>query len=262
MLKKTKYGLALGGFLLGLSCLAPTAYGQQDPLTLNPQNLVALKTFIFSGARITLSTHGNVVEFESPAGFEHIAIGDIHEGYILCASGTNQFDVGDSELGFNAPLTATCPNNTSCTVTRNTSNGLMQLTQTFTLIASERALKIEMIVKNLSPSLPLTGVILRRQVDFDIDSVFNNSHAAPARDGVFAWNNAASVPQGHGLMLRYVRGGTREAKVNSFETSCSPPDSAQAGPVSGDFTETIQFQLGNIAPLGSKSVVVQYQQSM
>src|SRR3954451_5061526 len=47
--------------------------------------------------RWCFSDHGNIVDVESPVTFEHLNIGDIREGYAVCANGvTPAYDFGSS----------------------------------------------------------------------------------------------------------------------------------------------------------------------
>lgn len=254
--------------VLGVPLLAQADDGARGPnADVSAQSLVALKTFTGGGTEVTISNHGNVIQFESPIGSEHITNGSIEEGYILCNSGTNRFDLADIEAGF-GPAVTSCPTATTCTVTRNTSDGLMQLKQNFTFVAAEKRLRIAHTVKNLSGA-PLFGVVLRRQADFDIEEnltgSFTNNHAATEQDAVFAWNDAADDASsvGHGMILRHVTpNATRQAKVNFFESSCSPADQANGAPVNGDFTDTLEYNLGTINSGASKSVTVDYERHL
>lgn len=259
------------GLVIGTSLSAQAGDGAKGPnatAAASPLSLTTLKTFgPSSSTQVTISNHGNVIQFESPIGFEHIANGGIQEGYVLCNGGTNRFDLGSAEAGFAAPSVASCPTGTTCTVTRNTSDGLMQLKQEFTFVGAEKRLRIKHTVKNLSGG-PLFSVVLRRQADFDIEQnvtgTFVNNHAATEREAVFAWNDAAdSGSVSHGMILRNTAPtATHQAKVNNFESSCSPADSAEAAPVNGDFTDTLEFNLGTINSLASKSVTVDYERHL
>lgn len=235
----------------------------QDEWSPAPDNhLVICKTLAGGGSFYDVSSTGNVIGMESPAGFEHIAVGTISEGYVLCNDGGDlRYDLSSANSGFSAISTCSCPSNTSCTVVRKTADGTMELKQVFTLIASERALKIAMTVKNLTGGV-LSKVILRRQVDFDVDGVlFTNNHGASELDAYFAWNDGAdSGSEAHMVELRHVKPSlSREAKVNNFESSCIPADVASAFPVTGDFTGTLQYNIGTINAGASKSVTVQYE---
>jgi hypothetical protein len=234
---------------------------EQSEYDVTPLSLTALKTF---GNAVTISTHGNVIQFESPLGFEHIAIGDFHEGYVLCNGGTNRYDLGSSENGFANPITANCPSSTTCTVTRNTSDGLLQLKQDFKFVSAERRLEITMTVKNLS-GFAIGGVKLRRQADFDVDNTTINNHAATEQDAYFAWTDETdSGSVSHGMILRHVKpNALRQAKVNFFESTCSPADQASGNPIiNDDYTGTIEYDLGTINAGASKSVTIQYERHM
>jgi hypothetical protein len=131
-----------------------------------------------------------------------------------------------------------------------------------------------MRVRNLSGS-PISGIVLRRQVDLDVDTGgalgtagFNNWFGASERDSVTAWNPANQTAQeDHAVMLRHYRRtpGTIPtfAKVTGdiLDTSCSPANIAADDPVEGDYGATIQYNIGTIGRGASATVEVQYQRN-
>lgn len=229
--------------------------------------------YVYPGRpRVWLSRHGNIIRFEGPAGYDHIGVGEIGEGYVLCYGTRRAYDVGFTETGF-GPSTPSCSGST-CTVTRNTSDGQFRLRQVITKNSVERAVTVEMTLTKLGQTA-VSNVVLRRQVDFDVDaggSLGSNNFVswfgATERESVFAWNSANyTANEGHMVMLRQIQripsSVPYTAKVTSaiLDTSCSPTNAAPWGPVEGDYGATIQY---NIGFMGQGSVFigrVQYQRN-
>jgi hypothetical protein len=220
--------------------------------------------------RVWLSPHGNVVRFEGPAGYDHIGVGTVIEGYVLCYNGRRAWDLAFSETGF-GPSTPRCSGNT-CTVTRNTSDGQFRLQQVITKDSVNRALTIEMSLTKIGFGSAF-DVVLRRHADFDVDAGgslgsgnFTSWFGASERESVWAWNPANyTANEGHMVHLRQLdrRPFTvpYSAKVVSSigDTSCSPGNVAANGPVEGDFAGTIQYDVGFMGQGSTFVGRVQYQ---
>jgi hypothetical protein len=273
-------------------------------LTAQAQSPPPLATFSSTsndGTSVMVSKRGNVMTFLSPwtrpllpgdppdIGYDHI--GGDSEGYVLCyndpssENSVRAYDLGDSgEAGFEPP-TATCssgplPRSDFCTVTRNTSDGVLQLQQVFyfdeSLDVPHKRLRIWMKLINRK-DVPVSVDELRRQVDLNIDSGgvrrwanAVNNHATPGRDGVIAWNDASGPfgpPEGkdaHGMLLRSIIRPSGEdtvtAKVTQDprETTCNPPNGADSGHVLGDAGATLQYKIGTIPAGGFRIVQMEY----
>ena len=229
--------------------------------------------YVYPGRpRVWLSSHGNVLRFEGPTGYDHVGVGNLSEGYVLCYSGRRAWDTGESESGF-GPSVASCSGN-RCTVTRNTSDGWFRLRQVISKVDVERSLTVEMTLTKIGGPVQ-TGVILRRQVDLDVDTGgslgsgnFENWFGATERESVWAWNAANNTAnEGHAVMLRQVirRPGNvpYSSKVTSaiLDNSCSPSNLAANGPVRGDYGATIQYNVGNMGQGQTFVGRVQYQRN-
>lgn len=233
--------------------------------------------YTFPGLPITaISEHGNVVRFDGPVGFEHIGVGAVGEGYVLCYNATNAYDVGSFESGFLDPTTVSCVANT-CTIVRTTSDGKVQFTQEFQKSSTAelgRLMRIKMTVKNLTAG-SLTNVILRRQADFDVDtggpkgtSSFTNWFASGKVDSAFAWNSPNDYAQeAHALLLRHITKTPTAIKTASkvtediLDTSCNPGNIADSGPVRGDYGVTLQYNIGTLKAKKSAVGMVEYQRN-
>lgn len=226
----------------------------------------------FPGApKITLSTHGNILVFQTSAG----AGGASHmagEGYILCYGGAQAFDRASSEIGFAPPTTAFCSGST-CTVVRNTVDNIFQLRQVITKNSpEERSINIEMTLKNLLGA-PVSGIVLRRFADFDVDAYGSgtgstiNWWGASEFDSVYAWNAATNhVGPDSAMLMRHLKKvpGTIPygGKVtNWFDNACSPFNLASGSWAQGDYAATIQYNIGTLGGGQSAVVKVQYQRN-
>jgi hypothetical protein len=165
------------------------------------------------GTVVEVSTNGNVTGFASPTDLEHIGVGVVVEGYVVCYTNPNTstpvtaYDVNSVAGGFGAATSTPSPTK----VVRDTSDGIMRLTQTYTFDGKSRSLMITMTLENIS-GMTVKGVGMRRQVDFDVDAGgpdgtgdFNNRFGADTLSG-FAYNDSGGgpslAPGEHGMMIR------------------------------------------------------------
>lgn len=256
---------ALVGILVGYSVSLPTSAAEVKQTVAGGGAEDSATFYTFPQApHVAISRHGNLVRFEGPTGYDHIGIGAFSEGYVLCYAATNAYDIGDSEFGF-GPSAASCSGMT-CTVTRTTTDGKLQLKQVITKNpAADKSVTFVMTLKNLTGA-SIGGVVLRRQVDFDVDTGgslgtgdFENWFASTDRDAAFAWNNPTDhASEDHAMILRHYKqiplSLPRIAKVTDaiLDTSCNPTNIAADGPVFGDYGGTIQYNVGTLG--GGKSV--------
>lgn len=156
---------------------------------------------------ICISNHGNMVKFESPAGFEQIGqLNTFRDGYSICTGNlptvpniSHGYDAGGVEAGFTAP-TITQPNGPNTfplTITRDTTDGVFRLKQSYKLDKVERDLTITMNLENIS-SADQNFVKLARYFEGDVDNNDAAGRFGANNESVWAWLN---TPTGHGLML-------------------------------------------------------------
>jgi hypothetical protein len=150
-------------FVLVLT-LAMAAFGQSEqPPLITPYQSAdgTCQSTYTSGSGVTffrfcVTVNGNITEFQSPVGFEHIRVGPPGEGYGVCDHDTKvrYFDyVGDSGNWNNAVITQPGgPNTFPLKVTRTAADGSFTLTQTFSQNTNERIAKIAMTLKNNASS--------------------------------------------------------------------------------------------------------------
>ncbi len=259
------------------SVAAKTTQSRADKAKIVTPTWKTFNTAVGRGTKIVVSTGGNLTSYLSPniptAQYEHIGVGAFSEGYVLCYSGLagSAFDTGSSSSGFDAPTT------TVNSVKRNTSDGRLLLTQKFTFSPGSNqggtTINIGMTVKNLTGS-QINNVILRRQVDFDIDTGgpqgwagFVSNHAR-TKAAVIAFHDPSEAPvnrESHGIMLSNSNGTnavfTTLVTANILDSSCAPaPAPVDPNFISrGDFGDSISYDVGNLAPGQSKTVGVRYQ---
>jgi hypothetical protein len=256
-----------------LLCVPGLPFAQQDINTPKPPNSV---TFSGDDTTVGLESEGNIIQYESPSGYEHIGVGAFSEGYIVCYSPPGLGEINANDVtpfgpgqGFGPPAFVPGGN----FVTRITLDGFVRLHQVFSFEPSTRALTITMKVQNLS-AVTLGGVIVRRQVDFDIDTGgslgwagFLNNHAN-SKDSVFAWNSPARAPSGleaHQMELAHLLGPSdHSAKVTPgiLDTDCNPPSIADSGPrINEDRGDTLQYNIGSLPPGQATTIRVRYSRS-
>lgn len=175
-------------FLAAGAAMAQSEQAEQvdkDAYSVVSNNCPSAQTFTYGAGNqkfaFCITDHGNIQNLESPANYKQITT---REGYVLCHGGFNSnpsYDAGLAEDGFGQP-TATQPggpHTLPLTIKRTTSDGKLELTQTFNWNKTAREILITMVVKNLSASA-ITKVGLARYFDGDIggdaaDDVFNSS---------------------------------------------------------------------------------------
>jgi len=263
--------LALIACILYLPSLS---FAQQDISTPRPHNSV---TFSGDDTTVGVDGDGHIIQFESPAGYEHIGVGAFSEGYVLCyqppgSSVVNAFDVAPGSGGQGFGPSESIPGGNF--VTRSTVDGLVLLNQAFSFDPDTRSLTITMRVRNRS-RVTLSNVVVRRQVDFDIDTGgasgwagFSNNHANSTQDSVFAWNSPSRAPAGreaHQMELAHLLGSRDHlAKVTPgiLDTDCSPNSIADDGPViEQDRGDTLQYNIGAILPGQTATIRIRYSRS-
>jgi hypothetical protein len=228
-----------------------------------------------------VSDHGNLVKFESPAGFDHIGQQNLfRDGYAICTGNlptipneSHGYDTGGIEAGF-GPATIVDPS--PLTISRDTTNGVFRLIQKFRVDKKEKEVLIEMTLMNIS-GVAREAIKLQRAFEGDVDNN-NNAHAFFGRtvDSAFEWVDqpaASSGAAGHGLMLTAVDMGVDHATVVNTIADYNPTGSGQrtgngcivffqgvATPASNgaNLVGRVIYGLGTIPAGGQKTVSVSY----
>jgi hypothetical protein len=216
---------------------------------------------------VKVSTHGNLISFESPANQEAVFNGP-SEGYVVCSSSTDHgHDTGGVEGGFGTP-TFSQPNGAGTfplTVTRNTTDGKFELKQVWAKPdATEKDVTVTMTLKNISTST-INGVVLARTGEFDVGTSGTDRGARTA-DSVWQWDdvNGPDSPA-VGLMLTALTFRTsHQVNIESTQswlditrTKCAV--AAQTTPTApGNFAMKANYVLGNLSAGQSKTVKYEY----
>ena len=200
--------------------LATAAFGQGTQRrysnAISPEATSACQSTFTSGSGATffqfcVTVNGNITEFQSPAGFEHIKEGIVQEGYGICDIGTmlplltryyDYADGGDSG-NWQAPVT-TQPggaNTFPLKIVRTTSDGIFTLTQTFTRDTVEPTVKIAMTLKNNTKITKAFALV--RFADIDANNGLNNFTDLfdYTNDSSWGYNNGLNL---YGVMLSTV----------------------------------------------------------
>ena len=223
-----------------------------------------------------VTVNGNIPQFESPQGFEHIEHGIPGEGYGICDvnSNTEYFDYslfGDSS-NWLAP-TLVNQTATSVKIARTTADGIWTLTQTFTQMAGTSPfVKVDMALKN-NTAVDRVAFLLRF-ADVEPDHSFSPDLGATS-NSAFVWDQTtfANIPfrSNFGLLLQGLAlpqqqfpnlGPQGFVEADTFVTPpspCSPYTNFVVGAQSENAFGTIAmiYSLG-IPKKTSKSVTVHY----
>jgi hypothetical protein len=220
-----------------------------------------------------VSDHGNIPSFQSPAFITPLIA---NEGYAICrlvgtTPFTHGYDIGghdpDSELesGFGLP-TILQPNGLNTfplTITRDTTDGVFRLKQTFSRDTAEKDVTITMNLKNISASLK-DNVNLTRYFRNWITII--NGHAGRTLDTVWGW-------KGWGFSLSALTMATPHSTVVQTSDAFSPYGGnytdgcydtslvdtiTPTGTATNGFAGRVMYKLGSISPGGSKTVKVAY----
>ena len=260
--------LAVPVFLLAS---VASAQEQQTPTAAGEPSTACMSTHLLGSMNICFSTHGNIMRFESPAGFEHIRIGAFREGYALCSQNlltppgvpaptTIAYDSGDMENGFNPALDQVIqplPNAFPLTVIRTSVNGL-QLTQSYSADSTERDVTVTMTVRNMN-ALPRFAVRLDRYFDGDIDNTPANDLYSRTADSVWGYQSL-----GHGLLLTDISPAPGTAHTTAVQTMLGmvPASCGQASvatpTAAGDFAGRLSYSIGTLPPGASRTVRINY----
>lgn len=217
---------------------------------------------------VAFSDHGNVVKLEAPLGQEHLRVGAIREGYIVCSAPAaggapvSAFDVGDSELNFGAASISqpNGPNSFPLTITRTATNQNLRLTQEFSRDTNRRDVTVTMTLTNLNAGAGGTrfNVRLDRIFDGDINNDPGDDLYTKTTDSILGYEVT-----GEGVMLTDVTfpAVAHSTAVHTFvglTTNVCGQASAAVPTAAGDFAGRLSYAFGNIPSASSRQVTVMY----
>jgi len=209
-----------------------------------------------SGAATTyieycISANGTVVKLQAPAGQEHVDIGQVLEGYVIC-SGTNvhDWDLSDTASGFGATTILKGPTATSVTLRR--SSDRYQLDQILTLAKKEKELTITMTVTNISGAM-IPDVRIARAYDPDINHDFGDDLEVTSARGVWAGDVDAVT-----LTATAWSFPTDTAIDTGPAPACSPTGSASPATTGDASLAGVTYRAGNMGAGAKKRVTFVY----
>jgi hypothetical protein len=248
---------AQGLAAMGLAALAPQCFTSGSGATF---------------LKVCITERGNISHFEAPAGKVHL---QTREGYVLCSDffgprGVHGFDAGGAQQGWTASTVSqpNGPGKLPLIITRNSSDGLVQLKQTFKVLAGEREVSVTMAVKNRSAVAQLPDVRLDRYFDGDINGQTSNRYDVTNQSVWGLPEFGADEP--NGLMLTQAPSAVVNFSVPQFHRfrDWDPNgDSSQFARECGDgqslFNDTdlvgqVSTSIGDIAPGKTKTVTYRY----
>jgi len=271
--KKMTIALSASALLINVANAAQMIGGEPSA----PVDVIA-----FSGGETsaTISPDGNVFQFESPAGYEHIYVGAVLEGYLLCykqsgSAPAKRFDYfGTDNGGFGA--SAFLPKGHFSQ--RSSIDNKIQLTQTFYFDGAKNRIVVNMKVKNKTRQ-DLTDVVVRRQVDFDTDvggslgwAFFHNTEGADIENTVVAYSGSPKAPppgrSAHTMLLSHIDATPRTrvtplAKVTAGigNTDCEPINLNGGEGIRGDYATTLEYKISVLGPGQSLNLKLAYKRT-
>jgi len=197
MLKRMTLFLAVFTF----SILASGQQTRRQPAATDAPDTTACSFSYSSGplatfTRYCLSANGNIVQLDSPSGFEFINNGDLMEGYGFCAVTPNlsYYDYASTDSGNWGPTSATALNATTEQFVRTTGDGIWRLTQTIKQMkataSTTGSVKITMALKNLSTISE--NVVLLRVANVNAGPLATNDEFVSSFNSAFGQEPGAS----------------------------------------------------------------------
>jgi len=239
------------------------ATGQALAMLVPQQCFSSGSTFTF--LKICITNNGNISWFESPAGYVHL---QTREGYAVCSSSgsvVHGYDVNIAANGWGTPTIAH-PNGAGTfplIITRQSLDGVIQLTQTFTRNTGERGVDVEIDVKNMSLSA-LQQVYVTRYFDGDIDNTSKNAYVQLYRSvWARATINGVTLTQATSNNVVSVGGVYDYAEWDPFgpldqvARGCGGGHTANTGNVA-DFVGQLLSFFSNLNAGQTKTITLQY----
>lgn len=217
---------------LAVLTLAATGFGQvqqkaPDADKVSPDATTTCKLTFTSGSspnylQFCVTVNGNIVEFQSPHGFEHIREGEILEGYGICDFGnlTRYYDWAAEDSGNWEPPTFT-GKSLPITIKRTTSDGVYTLTQVINRNTTDPGVLITMTLKNNTAAAHDFSLI--RYADIDANNAYFKGDAEDLFDftheSAWGYNNGFNL---FGVMLSTVP--TAQTHFAFVQDTYEPPD--------------------------------------
>ena len=199
--------------------------------------------------RWCVSATGNIVRLTSPQDFEHIRVGSVNEGYVLCTPAAGSyFDNGNASGGWEDPVLINGPSENAVTIERTTTDGLFTLRQEITGNNNARNITIRMTLTNNGGDVENVRVL--RSADLDIDDSRGNDVFDKSAD-------AAWARQLHAVSLAALNHNVdHHARVsgNLAPRNCAPAAQNYLPSIGADLAVSVRYDLGDLAA-GASTVV-------
>lgn len=252
--------------VLALSTLAFAQRSQQEAAAEAPDNTSC--SFLYSSGsglsftRYCLSVNGNIVQFDSPSGYEFIDSLIVSEGYGVCdaTAGKAYFDYAHTDSNNWGATVVSAPNATTRKFVRTTADGLWQLTQTIKQIKANAkgpgSVSITMVLKNLS-GIQRTVLILRH-ADVDAFGSENND------DFDFTFNSSFGHEPNGGFGLALTSNTITFNQQGFTQDTFSGPNPCNAGvninssPFRGDGSIDHFWGTFNVSAGGTRKIAMTY----
>ena len=207
-----------------------------------------------SGAALVkycVSDRGTIVKWEAPAGQEHIGVGDVWEGFVICSGTTPQaWDLTTSESGFGAATILSGPTATGITLRR--ASAQYQLDQVFALDTKEKDVLMTMTLTNISGAA-IPDVRLARVYDPDMDNDSGDDVEMKSARSVWARDVNAST-----LLGTLWTFATDTAVDTNPAAACSPASGPTPATTGDARLASVTYRLGNMSAGAKKKVTFVY----
>jgi choice-of-anchor C domain-containing protein len=201
--------------------------------------------------RYCVSATGTLVSLQAPSGQEHIGVGQVWEGYVVCTGTTVQaWDLSADGDGFGAPIVIGGPSGTGVAIRRVSAH--YQLDQVFKLDSKEKDLSIEITLINISGAT-IPDVRLVRAFDPDINNDFGDdlevrtarSVSASDVDGVALTGTTWAIPT--------------DTAIDTAPVAACSPVGAAAPQLTGDASlASVTYRLGSMGRGAKKKAAFVY----
>jgi len=200
-----------------------------------------------SAVRFCVTQQGTIAELSGAGGQEHLSVGQVWEGYVICKGAVaHAWDLGLTQGGFGPAMLLSPPTSTSVSIRR--SSAQFRLDQVFKLDKAQKTVLITSSLTNISGAAQ-PDVRLTRAYDPDVDGNPLDYETLSART-VWAWDVDAVSLTGITWALR-----TDTAIGSNTAPGCSPQDMAHPILTGDAYLASVTYRLGNMAA-GTKRTVV------
>jgi hypothetical protein len=240
----------------GFLFVSAAAFAQQPAVSAETTSSCT-HTFSKGGFSYCVNAHGNMPSFIGPAGFEHVRLGIVVEGYELCsATFSHGYDVGSSESAWGATALISGPTSTGVGYSRTTADGRFRIEHTFKMDTAEHDVTLTVKVINIS-SVTMTQVAYTRFIDIDAANNNTNDMWTNSRDEI----EAVDIVQRRGMSINAITFDTAHftgvVPFAALTPNCGVAHFGSNGDI-GDNMALIQYTLGTMGPGQSKTVKYVY----